>query len=496
VVLALIAVAAPGLARAADLTIGIGDDPGSLDPATNASFVGREVLQSVCDKLVDIDTAGNLVPMLATAWDWSPDGRTLTLKLRENVVYHDGEPFDAESVRWNLDRYLTQKDSRRRSEINVIDKVEVVDPRTARLILKQPSVSLLAQFTDRAGMMVSRKAYDAAPAQFTTHPLCAGPYKFAEYKSQDHATVERFPQHWRAGQYHFDRLIFRPIPDSTVRLLNLRSGQLDVIEQISPSSMGTVEQDPSLKLAAAKQPAYESIVFNLNGKGANPEFGKKAALRQAFSLAIDRAAINEVVFDGRYLPGNQPFPSDSPWFDEDHPVPPRDVAAAKAKMKEAGVSHATLTLLVSTNTEEQQVAQAMQAMLAEVGIDLKIVPTEFIAMRTQAAQGNFEAYMVGSSGRVDPDLNISLAVSCGAANNVGLYCNEALDKILAEARATADPAKRKPLYKKAMTIMLTDLPDVFLYNQRGAFALKSTIKGFSAFPDGIPRFEGVEGTGG
>jgi peptide/nickel transport system substrate-binding protein len=476
-----------------ELNIGLGDDPGSLDPATNASFVGRVSLQSVCDKLVDIDVKGNLVPMLATAWDWAPDGKSVTLTLRQNVVFHDGEPFNAASVKFNLDRFLTMEGSRRRSEISVIDKVVVVDPYKVRLDLKEPSVSLLFQFTDRAGMMVSQKAYEATtPAKFATAPVCAGPFKLAEYKPQERVVIERFPQHWRANEYHFDKVVYEPIPDGNVRLLNVRAGQLDLVEQIPPNAVPSIEKEPNLKVSIGDQPAYQMLVFNLNnGPGANPDIAKHRQVREAISLAIDRKAINQVIAGGRYGTGNQPFPTTNPWYDERFPVLPRNVAAAKAKLKEVGLDKVTFEILVSTDPENQQVAQVMQAMLAEAGITMNIKAMEFISMRAAAARGAFQSYIVGSSGRVDPDLNISLTVLCGTANNVGKYCNEKLDAALAKARSKPDVEFRKAAYKEVMDIIMTDLPLLYLYNQKTPFAHKAGLKGFQAFPDGIIRLEGV-----
>lgn len=484
--------AGPALAQG-ELRIGLGDDPGSLDPTMNASFVGRISLQSACDKLVDVDTKGQIVPMLAQSWEWSGDGKTLTLKLRDGVVYQDGEAFDAESVRYNLDRHLNMQGSRRRPEIAMIDKVQVEDRLTVKLSLKQPSVSLLAIFTDRAGMMVSRKAVEAAtPAQFSNKPVCAGPYRITDYKPQQTITMEKFDKHWRAKDYSFDRVVFEAMPDSNLRLLNLRAGKLDLIEQIQPSALASVEKDPSLKIAVGEQPAYTMVVFNLTGPAAEPNFAKHAALREAFHLAIDRIALNQAVFGGRYFAGNQPHPPSSMWFSEKYPVKPRDLSAAKTKMAETGLASASLELLVSTNPEEQEVAQVIQAMVAEVGIKLNIKAMEFISMRNQSLKGDFQAYLVPSAGRVDPDLNISLMVACGMANNVGKYCNQDLDDKLAQARAIAEPEKRKPIYNEITDILMKDYPVVYVFNQRSAFGHKANLIGFRAFPDGIVRLEGLK----
>ncbi|HEX8168288.1 MAG TPA: ABC transporter substrate-binding protein [Beijerinckiaceae bacterium] len=489
--LAVAVLPAPAIAQT-ELRIGLQDDPDTLDPATSWSFVGRHVLQSLCDKLVDIDREGRIVPMLAAAWSWSEDGRALTLTLRPNLRFHDGEPLDAEAVRYNLDRALNLKGSRRRAEIDAIARVEAPDPATVRLVLKEPSVPLLAALSDRAGMMVSPKAAEAAGAEFTRRPVCSGPYKFVEHRAQDRIVLERFGEHWRAGDYAFDRLVFRGMPDSNVRLLNLRAGQLDLIERISPTDVGAAEKDPKLRIVEGPSLGYFGVTFNIgNGPEANPTFAKHRLVREAFDLAVDREALNQVVFEGRYEAGNQPFPPSSPFYDRSRPVRPRDVAAAKAKLKEAGAEGVAIDLLVPTDPQRQQVAQVLQAMAGEAGIRLNVVATELMTLLDRAKQGKFQAHLVGWSGRTDPDLNITPLLACGAAGNDGRFCDPALDAILAEARKVADPEARKAKYRDAVAVLLRELPIIYLYHAKWQFALAAAVQGFSAYPDGIIRLDGV-----
>ncbi len=482
-----------GMARAeTELRIGLFDDPGSLDPATNATFVGRVALQPACDKLVDITPKGDVTADLATSWAWSADGTALTFKLRPGVLFQDGEKFDAAAVRFNLNRYLTLKGSRRGPEINVISAIDVIDPLTVKLTLKSPSAALLAQFTDRASMMLSPKAVAAAtPAQLAATPVCTGAYRIVSYMPQDRVVLEKFPGNWRADQFHFDRLIFQPISDSNVRLVNLRAGQLDLIQDVSPADIADVEKTPGLKVAVGDQPAFESIMFNLTGPKASPDFAKYAAVRQAFSMALDREALNQVIAAGHYATGNQPFPPSSPWYDRNVPVQQRDVAAAKAKLASVGLSGASLDLMVGNTPERVQEGEVVQAMEAEAGIKVTVIPTEANTIIAQALAGDFQAETSGSAGRVDPDLNLSLFVSCGTPNNVGKYCNKDFDALLAQGRAITDPAARKPIYDKAIDILMQDTPVVYLFNPRSAFGMKAGLQGFVPYPDGIIHLEGV-----
>lgn len=487
----LVAAAAPALAQQSVLKIGLQDDPDTLDPATNWSFVGRHVLQSLCDKIVDIDTDGKIIPMLASSWEWNADSTALTLKLRDDVVFHDGTKMDAAAVKYNLERALNLKISRRKSEISAISTIDVVDNFTVKINLKDASVPLLAALTDRAGMIISPKAGEALGEKFTDAPVCSGPYKFAERIVQDRIVLEKFADYYNADKYHFDQLIYRGMPDSNVRLLNLRSGQLDMIERLAATDVASVKSDSKLAVAPVVGLGYYGITFDITGEGAHLEAGKKAAIREAFSLAIDRDAINNVVFEGQFTTGNQPFPPANPYYDKNFPVPARDLDAAKAKMAEAGLTSVDLELLVPTDAERQQVAQLVQAMVAEIGINVSIKPTELMTLLDIARQGKFQSHLVGWSGRVDPDLNITPMLSCGAAGNDAHYCNKDLDAILAKARAIGDMESRKAEYSKAVAILLKDLPIVYLYHAQWIFAHNANLTGFAPAPDGIIRLAGV-----
>src|SRR3954464_4692741 len=169
--------AAPALA-AQTLRIGMQADPATLDPAQSASFVDRVALAAVCDKLIDLDAKLSFVPQLATEWSWADDGLALTMKLRPGVVFPDGEPLDAEAVRFNMERNKSAAYSRRQSELKPVRQVVAVDALTVRFELSEPYAPLLAQLADRTGMMVSPKAARELGEKLATRPVCAGPFRF------------------------------------------------------------------------------------------------------------------------------------------------------------------------------------------------------------------------------------------------------------------------------------------------------------------------------
>src|SRR6201990_3063344 len=212
------------------LRIGIAEDPDVLDPSLGRTYVGRIVFSAFCDKLFDIDEKLNIVPQLALSHETSADGKEVTIKLRPGVKFQDGEPFDAAAAKFSLDRHLTMPGSFRKPELAALDHVDVVDPLTIKLVLKEPYSPLIAQLTDRAGMMVSPKAAREEGDKFGLHPVCAGPYKFVERVQQDRIVFEKFQDYWNKDNVHIDKIFYLPLIDPTVRLANLKSGNVDMIE--------------------------------------------------------------------------------------------------------------------------------------------------------------------------------------------------------------------------------------------------------------------------
>src|SRR6266849_10582468 len=193
---ALLTLASHAALAQTTLRIGLAEDPDVLDPTLSRTYVGRIVFASFCDKLFDIDDKLNVVPQLALGHQTSADGKAVTIKLRPGVKFHDGESFDAEAAKYSLERHLTMTGSFRKPEIAAVDRVAVVDPLTLTILLKTPFSPLIAQLTDRAGMMVSPKAAKEAGDRFGLHPVCAGPYKFVERVQQDRIEVEKFADYW------------------------------------------------------------------------------------------------------------------------------------------------------------------------------------------------------------------------------------------------------------------------------------------------------------
>ena len=478
---------------AADLKIGIGEDPDALDPDQSRTFVGEVVFAAMCDKLVNIQPDLTIIPQLATDWNWSSDGKLLTMHLRQGVTFQDGTPFNAAAVVANIQRSQTLPESSRKSELASVESVTANGDSEVAFHLKNADSTVLATLAARSGAMKSPTAFGkGSAADFANNPVCVGPYKFKSRVAQDNIVLVKDPNYWDAKDFHFDSITYRPIPDPTVRLANLRAGDLDMIERVAPTDAKSVQGDAKLTYAQVAGLGYNGVTFNVgNGAGAKDSPLTNPLVRQAFSLSLDRDAINQVVFEGMYNPGNQSAPPNSPWYDKDDPVPTRDIAKAKDLLKQAGTPSVSFTLSVINDPQSAQLAQVIQSMVAEAGFDMKIKAAEFGTLLSAQTSGDFQADLIGWSGYVDPDANLYQFIVCNGSLNDAKYCNADTDKLLNAARASTDDKVRKQNYDAARAILSKESPIIYLYHPTWIWAMSKGITGFVPYPDGLIRLGGV-----
>ena len=489
--LGLTALAATPAAAQQNFRIGLREDPDILDPTLARTFVGRIVFAGLCDKLFDINERLEIVPQLATGYRWE-DPQTLLITLREGVRFHDGEVMTAESVVYSLNRHLTMQGSFRRSEIATMTAVEVVDPKTVRIRLSAPSAPFLSQLTDRAGMIISPKAAEAAGRNFGNRPVCAGPMRFVERIAQDRIVIERFPEYWDAGRIHLQRVTYLPIPDNTVRLANLQSGALEMVQTIEPDDVRQVQRNNRLRVAVSDELGYQNITYNVgNGPRAQTPFGQDRRLREAFELAIDRAAVNQVVYEGQYTPTAQALPPANPFHVRAFQPEPRNLARARQLVAETGLrTPIPVEMTVPNNPDLRQAAEVMQAMVREAGFDLKINAMEFASSLQAAARGDFETYLVAWSGRADPDGNTWSFIHTRGGQNDGRYSNAEVDRLLDAARVESDEEKRRELYSQVWTTSLRqDRHRMYLWHRKNIVAHTARLQGFAPVPDGLIRLQ-------
>jgi peptide/nickel transport system substrate-binding protein len=489
------AVSAQGGRRGGTLRAALDGDPPTMDPHRSGSLVDRHVYQSLYDKLVETDQTLRVVPMLATSWTISADGKTVAFKLRQDVKFHDGTPFNAEAVKYNFERMLDPKfPSVRRSEIGPIQKVTAVDPFTVQIVLEKPFSPLLYVLTDRAGMMLSPAAAQREGLNFSLHPVGTGPYRFLEQVANDHVTLERTPGHWQTGQAYVDRIIFRTLIDDNARVANLKSGDVDIISRVPLPQVKQLAQEaaqPGARIALLEFGSFQwnGIALNLT----KPPFDNKL-LRQAFNATIDREAIANAILQGAAYPAYSFFPNGTPAHDPGWKLPPRNVKLAKEKLQAAGQPNGfSFTMISGGGQQNQAVAQAVQAMAADAGIQAKIEIVEGGIFFDTVSHLKHQAALLFWSGRPDPDFDIYPFVTqsgIGGLNFSG-YADPKVQALLDGARLLGEMNQRRRAYAEVTKILADDVPYVLLYFPREYKLLSPRVHGFTLVPDGLLRLRTV-----
>ena len=490
------AAAAPAAADAkpqagGGLRVGINADLTTMDPHISTAAVDRQIYQSIYDPLLRLDKDLKIQPGLAQSWE-QPDPKTLVFKLRSGVKYHDGEPFNAASVKANIERMLTHPKSQRKGELADVASVEAVDETTVRFILKQPSSPLLSLLTDRAGMMVSTKAAEAAGDDFARKPVGTGPFSFVEWVKDDRLVVKKNPGYWDkdasgAQLPYLDEIQYKPITDGTQRLNALKTGTVDIIDIPPSKDMPTLKTGQELAYSEIPGLAYRYIQINTK----RPVMESKE-IRQAIAWSIDREAINKVVFFDVGQPAYQAIPPSSFAFDSGFKAnSPRDVNKAKELVAKSGIKDPKFTLVVTNTPEDKQIAEVYKEQLADVGISMEIELLEFATLLDRTLKQEFDASSLQWSGRPDPDGNIYNYFHSKGSGNRSQYSNPEIDRMLEQTRAVSDPAERKQLYSQVNQILTEDNPMIFIQHRPEVKVMSPKLKGFVHVPDGMMRFAAV-----
>jgi len=478
------------------VTFALENDVSDLDPMLSGLFVDRNIMYGIYDSLVRVDPKGNIIPWLAEKWETSSDGKTVTFSLRKDVKYHDGTTFDADSVKWNIDRYRTTKESRRTADLSAVESVAVVDPSTVKFTLKAAFAPLLAALVDRAGMMLSRKVVESSGADFTLKPFKAGsgPFVLTEAVKNDHYTLEKNKEWWGKDKDgnklpYLDKITVRPIVDPDVRLTNIRTANAQVINGLSGKDVPALKSDPSLTYQQVGALAWASLVPN-----SAPGFiFSDHRYIKAVSMALDRQELlDKGPAQGVGLVGFGPIsPSQFAYDAAFKPYAKPDIDGAKKLVAEVGKGPLKFELLVQSGSAATlQLAQLIQSQLAKADITAEIKTQLFNDIVTLQQQHKHAGMtLVGWSGRLDPDGNTYDFVVTGSPNNDSSYSNAKVDDLMKQQRVESDPAKRKQLLLQAQQIYVVDDPARVWYSfDISPIVTVKSFVGLEPYPDRIPRF--------
>ncbi len=470
--------------RGGSLRVALDSDIIGIDPHGASAGVDRNVYTSVYNALVTADPKLNIVPDLAESWT-NPDDTSYVFKIRPNVKFHDGTACDAAAVKYNFDWILDPANaSARRAELADVKDVSVVDPLTVKITTKTPFAPFLAIIADRAGYIVSPDARKKFGKDFTRNPVGTGPFRFVEWVKDDHATFKRNPDYFEPDLPLLDEVVYKPVPDATVRVTGLKAGDTDFLYRVDAKDIADVKGQPTLQIFEGPGVGYTGLwLQTATGPLANRD------LREAIAWAIDREAILKAAYFNVGEVAQGPVPPSL--FAHDPAFKPftRDPAKAKAALAKGGQPNGFKMVLKTPNESvSSKVSQLAQAQLKEVGIDVEIQTLEFGALLKAGEQGQFDAMTLGWSGRIDPDGNIQPIFHTAGTFNYGKY--KGADALIDQARSTLDKEKRKALYRQIeKKVVQDDVAYVFTYFVPTIFPASKRVQAFDLNPDGLMRFK-------
>jgi peptide/nickel transport system substrate-binding protein len=488
-----------GARRGGELVVSMFEDADKLDPTFGGTAGGREIFFNMCEPLYDLTADGTIVPRLAAAMpQFSPDGLTVTIPIRQNVRFNDGTPMDAEAVRNSLERHRALPGSRRASELNTVTEVSVVNPTAVRLKLSKPSAALVATLSDRAGMIMSPAQLKKLGDDFATHPVCVGPFQFVERVIGDRIVLERSAYYYDADKVLLDRVVFKPIPDENVRFLNLRSGDFHIVDRLAASDIPAVERDSNLKLLTITSSGYVTVsvnVQNVSGIGQPP--GRVSAMsdplvREAFELTLDRDQINRIVFNGKQLPGCNPIAPVNAFYPKGLKCPGRDALKAKELIAKTGLpTPIALELVVPPTPVMLRMGELIQSMAKAADFNITVRPIEAASGLAAVMAGKFQLSVNPWSGRVDPDGNLYAFHHSKGPDNYGNAQDPEIDALLDKQRTETNLEARKKLIAEIIEKVRARRTSIYLYHQNLFAAYSARVAGLEMFADGMPRLKTV-----
>lgn len=463
------------------LTVAITGDPPTLDPHASSTSSSVNNLNPVYETLVRYDENGEIQPLLATEWK-RLDDLNWEFKLREGVKFHNGETMTANDVLFSLKR-ATGPDGAKVSYIMSAidaDNCKVVDDNTIIIATHEPFAPLVGYLPYIGAVVVSEKEFTENPEQAALNPVGTGPFKFVSWAKNDRCTYERFDEYW-GEKPAYKNLIIRTIVEANSRVIELESGSVDIAFEIPANDVQRLEDNEDTAIVKSNSTVIEYLDMNVTKKPLDD-----VRVRQAIDWALDEQAIVDAVWRGNAQYSPTTVVPVMKYFDDSDTDVRYDVEKAKALLAEAGVSDLHLTLTCTENKNRQDMANIIQAMLAEVGITVEIQTYESGTFYDMVDAGETELFIVGwgAVGFPEPDNNIYGPYHSKQipTNNMGFYKDPEMDKMLDAQRATSDGPEREKIIKDVQKYLRVNVPLVPIANSQQVLGIRSDVKGFVPTP--------------
>ena len=460
--------------------------PTNLEPRVGNDNVSGRIFDLCCRGLIRVTPEMDYAPDIATNWE-TPDDKTVIFHLNPAAKFHDGKPLTAQDVKWTYESVINQSvQNTKASGYSAVERIEAPDAQTVIFHLKEPNGGLF----DNLNLGIVPTGADANSMK--SKPISTGPYRVVEYRTDEAVELEA-NEHWLHGVPKIKHLTVRIIPDETTRVLELRRGSIDFeVNAIPFESVKEFEKSPKHQVVKKPGSVWQYVAFNLK----NPILSK-VEVRRAIAHAIDRQKIANDLLGGHGIPTDTMFAQGHWVRAENLPTYPYDPNRAKQLLDQAGYkdpdgdgpkARFSLMFKTSTSNEANQRAVAIQQMLKQVGIDMKIQSTETGTFMEDIGKGNFDMYSLSRNGIQDPDFYYIIFHSKNIppeGQNRGYYSNPKVDSLIMQGRSTFDRAKRKQIYGEIQRIVQEDLPYVSLYHQINVAVMEKDLQGYVMYPAGF-----------
>lgn len=459
----------------------------TLDPHMHNERVNHIVDNNIHDPLVRRDAKNHLVPWLAEKYE-IVDGRNWKFYLRKGIVFHNGNPFNARSVKFTIEKRLKGPKSPRAGDFASVSEVKIVDDYTVIFVCEKPYVTLpnILYFAP----IVDEKYCEAHNDEFLArNPMGTGPFKFVEWVKDDRIVLERNEKYW-AGPTEIKKLIFKPAPEASTRVSGLLAGQLDLVTYVPPHLWKSVDQSKKVRLSTSIGGRIVTVVFHMD-MDVKPL--KDVRVRQALNYAIDKKGIVDGFLEGTAEIIGQP--AGSGIFGHDTSIKPYPYNPVKARslLKEAGYPNGfeiNFDVAKGMALNDIQICEAIVAQLKDVGVKANLVVnewTDFISRLLQRKSNPMHLLSWGGMSTFDAFYYIKPLFYTG--EKWSFYSNPELDRLTDEATAEMDQEKRRAIFSKAMAILYEQCPMIYLHVQPNAYGVNRAYS-WEARPDEmIPLFD-------
>nr|WP_315362769.1 ABC transporter substrate-binding protein [Cytobacillus firmus] len=475
-----------------ELVIGVSGDPQNWDPIDTFLLDWSTIGTSVFEGLVDRNLGLEIQPGLAESWEYLDD-KTLQFKLRQGVTFHNGEPFNAEAVKFTFDRLLGEEGQKgpQYSNYTSIDSVEVVDEFTVNMKLKSQDPVLLTKLAGYGAVIVPPKYIaEKGDEHFNNNPVGTGPFKMTGYKRDQEVVLEKNAEYWKDGLPKLDKVVFKVIPEASTRLAELQTGKIDVMKRVEVAQADTVKESGFLELQEVGTPTAFSLRFDTAKKPLDQK-----EVRQAINYAVDKEAIIDEILGGFGKPIST-FQSDLSFGNNPDLEPyPYDPEKAKKLLKEAGVSEGTeLDLFIPGNDGNfKEIAQIVSFYLEEVGLKVNINSVDNTTLISDLIpNGNAgHMYRQGWGGwTLDFDNTAYLMYHEGEQWNPS-FKDEKVEELLAAQRATVDQEEREKIFKELTEVLYDLAPELNLYSAVDLYGVNKRVQNFQPPHEDRMRLEEV-----